>query len=137
MHIIYKHSAHRVYPNIVDFLFSADKSLVSSSMGSDYTFFQTLDDHVTQPVLFIPETHISSLQRMVGPLFSCIFIIAVYSPLLPLPPVLSESCSRPLKSLQAMGQAGVKKKTVGKYVVGKVGWEGEGMVSAKLRQEIV
>ncbi|XP_035529279.1 grainyhead-like protein 3 homolog [Morone saxatilis] len=43
------------------------KSLVSSSMGSDYTFFQTLDDHITQPVLFIPETHISSLQRMAPP----------------------------------------------------------------------
>lgn len=35
-------------------------------MGSDSTFFQTLDDHTTQPVLFIPETHISSLQRMVS-----------------------------------------------------------------------
>ncbi|XP_029983545.1 grainyhead-like protein 3 homolog [Sphaeramia orbicularis] len=39
------------------------KSLVSSSIGSECTFFQTLDDHVTQPVLFIPETHLSSLQR--------------------------------------------------------------------------
>ncbi|TKS86711.1 Grainyhead-like protein 3 -like protein [Collichthys lucidus] len=46
---------------------NTDKSLVSSSMGTDYTFFQTLDDHVTQPVLFIPETHISSLQRMAPP----------------------------------------------------------------------
>ncbi|KAM3595108.1 uncharacterized protein V6R79_018185 [Siganus canaliculatus] len=44
------------------------KSVVSSSMGSDYTFFQTLDDHVTQPVLFIPETHLSSLQRMAPPM---------------------------------------------------------------------
>ncbi|XP_008306932.1 grainyhead-like protein 3 homolog isoform X2 [Cynoglossus semilaevis] len=43
---------------------NANKSLVSSSMGSDCTFFQTLDDHVTQPVLFIPETHLCSLQRM-------------------------------------------------------------------------
>lgn len=43
---------------------NANKSLVSSSMGSDCTFFQTLDDHATQPVLFIPETHLSSLQRM-------------------------------------------------------------------------
>ncbi len=48
----------------------ANKSLVSSSMGSDCTFFQTLDDHVTQPVLFIPETHLSSLQRMVSPSFT-------------------------------------------------------------------
>ncbi|XP_034015480.1 grainyhead-like protein 3 homolog isoform X2 [Thalassophryne amazonica] len=42
---------------------NTNKSLVSSSMGSDCTFFQTLDDHITQPVLFIPETHLSSLQR--------------------------------------------------------------------------
>uniref|UniRef100_A0A668AGK3 Grainyhead like transcription factor 3 n=1 Tax=Myripristis murdjan TaxID=586833 RepID=A0A668AGK3_9TELE len=41
----------------------ASKSVVTSSMGSDCTFFKTLDDHVTQPVLFIPETHLSSLQR--------------------------------------------------------------------------
>lgn len=47
-------------------LFAA-KSLVSSSIGNECTFFQTLDDHITQPVLFIPETHLSSLQRMVGP----------------------------------------------------------------------
>ncbi|XP_058471945.1 grainyhead-like protein 3 homolog [Solea solea] len=44
------------------------KSLVSSSMGSDCTFFQSLDDHITQPVLFIPETHLSSLQRMAAPM---------------------------------------------------------------------
>ncbi|XP_061700773.1 grainyhead-like protein 3 homolog isoform X2 [Syngnathoides biaculeatus] len=44
------------------------KSLVSSSMGSDCTFFQTLDDHITQPVLFIPEAHLSSLQRMATPI---------------------------------------------------------------------
>ncbi|KAK2825953.1 hypothetical protein Q5P01_020167 [Channa striata] len=47
---------------------STNKSLVSSSMGSDCTFFQTLDDHVTQPVLFIPETHLSSLQRVAAPM---------------------------------------------------------------------
>ncbi|XP_020498380.1 grainyhead-like protein 3 homolog [Labrus bergylta] len=46
---------------------NTNKSLVSSSMGSECTFFQTLDDHVTQPVLFIPETHLSSLQRMATP----------------------------------------------------------------------
>lgn len=45
----------------------ADKSIVSSSISSECTFFQTLDDHVTHPVLFIPETHISSMQRTVGP----------------------------------------------------------------------
>nr|XP_019940195.1 PREDICTED: grainyhead-like protein 3 homolog [Paralichthys olivaceus] len=44
------------------------KSQVSSSMGSECTFFRTLDDHVTQPVLFIPETHLSSLQRMAAPM---------------------------------------------------------------------
>ncbi|XP_041669187.1 grainyhead-like protein 3 homolog [Cheilinus undulatus] len=47
---------------------NTNKSLVSSSIGSDCTFFQTLDDHVTQPVLFIPETHLSSLQRMAVPM---------------------------------------------------------------------
>ncbi|XP_049595514.1 grainyhead-like protein 3 homolog [Syngnathus scovelli] len=44
------------------------KSLVSSSMGSDCTFFQTVDDRITQPVLFIPEAHLSSLQRMATPM---------------------------------------------------------------------
>ncbi|XP_061599125.1 grainyhead-like protein 3 homolog [Cololabis saira] len=34
------------------------------NMGNDCTFFKTLDDHITQPVLFIPDTHLSSLQRM-------------------------------------------------------------------------
>ncbi|XP_042243900.1 grainyhead-like protein 3 homolog [Thunnus maccoyii] len=47
---------------------NTNKGLVSSSMGSDCTFFQTLDDHITQPVLFIPETHLSSLQRMATPM---------------------------------------------------------------------
>ncbi|XP_040916584.1 grainyhead-like protein 3 homolog [Toxotes jaculatrix] len=46
----------------------ANKSLVTSSMGLDCTFFQTLDDHITQPVLFIPEAHLSSLQRMAAPM---------------------------------------------------------------------
>ncbi|XP_077588048.1 grainyhead-like protein 3 homolog isoform X2 [Stigmatopora nigra] len=44
------------------------KSLVSSSIGTDCTFFHTMDDHITQPVLFIPETHLSSLQRMATPM---------------------------------------------------------------------
>ncbi|KAJ4938844.1 hypothetical protein JOQ06_028310 [Pogonophryne albipinna] len=47
---------------------SNNKSLVSSSMGSECTFFQTLEDHITQPVLFIPETHLSSIQRMALPM---------------------------------------------------------------------
>ncbi|XP_072221028.1 grainyhead-like protein 3 homolog [Leuresthes tenuis] len=46
---------------------SNTKSFVSSSIGTEYTFFKTLDDHITQPVLFIPETHLSSLQRMATP----------------------------------------------------------------------
>ena len=58
------------------FLFPANKSLVSSSMGCDSTFFQTLDDHLTQPVLFIPETHLSSLQRIVSPSFNYILFLA-------------------------------------------------------------
>lgn len=58
----------RACSNIVSILalFPANKSVVSSSMGSESTFFQRLDDHITQPVLFIPEAHLSSLQRMVG-----------------------------------------------------------------------
>ncbi|KAM4540795.1 grainyhead-like protein 3 homolog [Fundulus diaphanus] len=44
------------------------KSVVSSSIGSDCTFFKTLDDLVTQPVLFIPNTHLTGLQRMAAPM---------------------------------------------------------------------
>lgn len=44
------------------------KSVVSSSINSECTFFKTLDDLVTQPVLFIPETHLTSLQRMATPM---------------------------------------------------------------------
>ncbi|CAB1330614.1 unnamed protein product [Coregonus sp. 'balchen'] len=40
-----------------------NKAVVSSSMGSDSTFFKTLEDHVTNPVLFIPEMHLSNMQR--------------------------------------------------------------------------
>ncbi|XP_010770972.1 grainyhead-like protein 3 homolog [Notothenia coriiceps] len=47
---------------------SNNKSLVSSSMGSECTFFRSLEDHITQPVLFIPETHLSSIQRMAPPM---------------------------------------------------------------------
>ncbi|MEQ2188254.1 hypothetical protein GOODEAATRI_013158 [Goodea atripinnis] len=38
-----------------------------SSISSECTFFKSLDDLVTQPVFFIPETHLTSLQRMVSP----------------------------------------------------------------------
>ncbi|XP_060790755.1 grainyhead-like protein 3 homolog isoform X2 [Neoarius graeffei] len=44
---------------------NSGKQLVSSSIGKDCTFFKALDDHITQPVLFIPETHYSNLQRLV------------------------------------------------------------------------
>ncbi|XP_023807618.1 grainyhead-like protein 3 homolog [Oryzias latipes] len=47
---------------------NTSKLLVSSSVGNECTFFKTLDDHVIQPVLFIPETHLSSLQRIVTPM---------------------------------------------------------------------
>ncbi|KAK1793353.1 hypothetical protein P4O66_011419 [Electrophorus voltai] len=46
---------------------NAKQTAVSSSVGRDCTFFKTLDDHVTQPVLFIPETHYSSMQRLAPP----------------------------------------------------------------------
>ncbi|XP_052009987.1 grainyhead-like protein 3 homolog [Xyrauchen texanus] len=39
------------------------QALVSSSVGKDCTYFKTLEDHVTQPVLFIPEMHFSTMQR--------------------------------------------------------------------------
>ncbi|KAL2098457.1 hypothetical protein ACEWY4_004937 [Coilia grayii] len=39
------------------------KAQVSSSMAADSTCFKTLDDHLTQPVLFIPELHYSNMQR--------------------------------------------------------------------------
>lgn len=90
-------------------LFAA-KSLVSSSIGNEYTFFQTLDDHITQPVLFIPETHLSSLQRMVGPHLTTV---------LP-PPIHILAGNR-----AGTSKAGEKKKTVGKYAVGKVGGWGD------------
>ncbi|XP_031702842.1 grainyhead-like protein 3 homolog [Anarrhichthys ocellatus] len=54
-----KRTKRRVKPDA-----NTNKSLVSS----DCTFFQSLDDHITQPVLFIPETHLSSLQRMAPPM---------------------------------------------------------------------
>ncbi|XP_008305058.1 grainyhead-like protein 3 homolog [Stegastes partitus] len=47
---------------------NANKSLVSSSISTECTFFQTLEDHITQPVLFIPDSHYSSLQRMATPM---------------------------------------------------------------------
>lgn len=45
-----------------------NKSSASCSISNECTFFQTLDDHVTHPVLFIPETHLSSIQRMATPM---------------------------------------------------------------------
>ncbi|XP_061073757.1 grainyhead-like protein 3 homolog isoform X2 [Conger conger] len=43
---------------------SSKQSAVSSSIGGDCTYFKTMDDLVTQPVLFIPEVHFSSMQRI-------------------------------------------------------------------------
>lgn len=65
--------------------FPANKSLVTSSMGSECTFFQTLDDHITQPVLFIPETHLSSLQRIVSVTSHIMaHVLAPFNPFFPL-----------------------------------------------------
>ncbi|XP_046904700.1 grainyhead-like protein 3 homolog isoform X2 [Hypomesus transpacificus] len=49
--------------SVADTSNTSSKSVVSSSMASDSTLFRTLQDHVTQPVLFIPEMHLSNLQR--------------------------------------------------------------------------
>ncbi|XP_062863898.1 grainyhead-like protein 3 homolog [Trichomycterus rosablanca] len=46
---------------------SAKQTLISSSIGKDCTFLKVLEDHVTQPVLFIPETHYSTIQRLIPP----------------------------------------------------------------------
>ncbi|XP_029973589.1 grainyhead-like protein 3 homolog isoform X2 [Salarias fasciatus] len=43
------------------------KSSVNNNITSEFTILQTVDDHITQPVFFIPETHLSGLQRMVIP----------------------------------------------------------------------
>ncbi|XP_013870799.1 grainyhead-like protein 3 homolog [Austrofundulus limnaeus] len=43
---------------------NSNKSLMCGSASIEYTYFKTLDDHMTQPVLFIPEAHLSTLQRM-------------------------------------------------------------------------
>ncbi|KAJ0008554.1 hypothetical protein NQD34_015969 [Periophthalmus magnuspinnatus] len=45
---------------------NANKAPMSSS--SDCTFFQSIDDHATVPVLFIPETHLSSMRVSATPL---------------------------------------------------------------------
>nr|XP_046222375.1 grainyhead-like protein 3 homolog isoform X1 [Oncorhynchus gorbuscha] len=57
-----KRSKRRV-KTIIDSSNNTNKSVVSSSMGSGSTFFKTLEDHVTNPVLFIPEMHLSNMQR--------------------------------------------------------------------------
>lgn len=43
------------------------KSLACNSLTTEFTVLQTVDDHITQPVFFIPDTHLSSIQRMVIP----------------------------------------------------------------------
>ncbi|KAL4624161.1 hypothetical protein GN956_G18928 [Arapaima gigas] len=42
---------------------ASKQSVVSSSIGTDCTYFKSLDDLVTVPVLFIPEMHFSNMQR--------------------------------------------------------------------------
>ncbi|KAK7919042.1 hypothetical protein WMY93_010326 [Mugilogobius chulae] len=44
---------------------NGNKALMSSS--TDCTFFQSIDDHATVPVLFIPETHLSSMRVSATP----------------------------------------------------------------------
>ncbi|KAF7201664.1 grainyhead like transcription factor 3 [Nothobranchius furzeri] len=44
---------------------NTNKSIMSGSVGTECTYFKNLDDHITQPVFFIPEAHYSTLQRMV------------------------------------------------------------------------
>ncbi|CAN9502517.1 unnamed protein product [Ophioblennius macclurei] len=46
---------------------NSKRSTLNNSIMNEYTIFQTVDDRVTQPVFFIPETHLSGLQRMVIP----------------------------------------------------------------------
>ncbi|KAM9708155.1 grainyhead-like protein 3 homolog [Menidia menidia] len=46
---------------------ASTKPLMNGSIGTEHTFFKTLEDHITPPVLFIPQTHFSSLQRIVTP----------------------------------------------------------------------
>ncbi|XP_037551406.1 grainyhead-like protein 3 homolog [Nematolebias whitei] len=43
---------------------NSNKSLMCGSAGTECTYFKTLEDHITQPVLFIPEAHLSTLQRL-------------------------------------------------------------------------
>lgn len=99
--------------------YPANKSIVSSSISSECTFFQTVDDHVTHPVLFIPETHISSLQRMVGSALRNSSLLKSW---------VSPDLCVPAGMRWALGG-------VGKYFVGKVGWEREDMVSADFKQQ--
>lgn len=118
--------------------FPANKSLVTSSMGSECTFFQTLDDHVTQPVLFIPETHLSSLQRIVSiPSNKLCHVLAPLNPFFS-PPLLS-LCAEwtmfpTLICLQATGQARESQgKNCGKVCSGKSGLGGDGVSESEVK----
>ncbi len=103
------------------FFFSSGckQGLVSSSVGKDSTYFKTLDDHVTQPVLFIPEMHFSTMQRcgLVRLYFTHTYTHA-------LPYILGyaahrsivESCSPTPRGLSVWER---ERKSVGKNVVGK------------------
>lgn len=45
---------------------NVNKAVVTSSIN-DCTFFRSLEDHVTVPVLFIPESHLSSMRLSAAP----------------------------------------------------------------------
>lgn len=69
---------------------NVNKALASSI--SELTFFQSIEDHVTVPVLFIPETHISSMRMLATPLDE-----SERGPLKRLYPDRDQSCSPPCK----------------------------------------
>lgn len=90
--------------------FAANKSLMCGSAGTECTYFKTLEDHITQPVLFIPEAHLSTLQRLVGS-----------SLILPSAPFLLPSFPPACRwSNRHERGSGGWRKTVGKYAVGKM-----------------
>uniref|UniRef100_A0A3P8TKU5 Grainyhead-like transcription factor 3 n=1 Tax=Amphiprion percula TaxID=161767 RepID=A0A3P8TKU5_AMPPE len=73
-------------------------TLSNSSINAECTFFRTLDDHATQPVLFIPDSHFASLQRMVG---SLVFFFSTNPTIIPLLSLLFPPAA-PFISLQRL-----------------------------------
>lgn len=105
------------------FFFSSGckQALVSSSVGRDSTYFKTIEDHVTQPVLFIPEMHFSTMQRC-G--LVCLSFTHIHTHTHAFPYILGyaayrsivESCSPTPWGLRVWER---ERKSVGKNVVGK------------------